>query len=208
MDEISNIEKINKEDYVIFLDNDVIVNGSIAKILDKKFDIGLYVLKKQRLNRSWNWNEIDPSIYYDNELTPYGGEFFAIKASLIKDFLDKLDEIFPIIGMKTEEHYVSYIVSHYLRKSGLRICTVNDFVKRVWTSFKFNNVEESDLKKVLLHMPAEKKFGIKWLSDYIVEGQKLPNQQKLLKMLGIPKRDLIHKTFWICDKLVSKLRGC
>jgi hypothetical protein len=101
----------------------------------------------------------------------YGGEFYAFsgkKNALIlyeeahkamKASISRSQKNLP--KFNTEEHLFSYI----FWKLGIENGNANKYIKRIWTSPIYRNVENSDLELLIWHLPREKKYGIKRLSN-------------------------------------------
>lgn len=127
----------------------------------------------------------------------YGGEFFAATLDNVK----RVNLMFPPVWEammqrfkegKKKFHYEGPTLSYLYYRIG-KFGTAEKFIKRVWTSVKFSNVEARDFDLHIWHVPAEKKEGIALLLNKIVTGtffQK--DDQALVKemggYLGIPKR--------------------
>jgi hypothetical protein len=97
---------------------------------------------------------------------PYcGGEIFAATRHEIKRLAGQIDCVWAHVlatdndTPKEEAHLLSilYAMNNY------EIGTANPFIKRIWTTFKRNNVEASDFDLTVWHLPAEKMFGFRRL---------------------------------------------
>ncbi|MBK6997302.1 MAG: hypothetical protein IPH31_21185 [Lewinellaceae bacterium] len=93
---------------------------------------------------------------------------------------------------KKKFHYEGPTLSYLYYKIG-KFGIADRFIKRIWTSAKFSNVEPRDFDLHIWHVPAEKKEGIALLLKKIEAGgffKKL--EPELVKemggYLGIPKR--------------------
>lgn len=127
----------------------------------------------------------------------YGGEFFAATLEQVK----RINQMFPPVWEammqrfqegKKKFHYEGPTLSYLYYRIG-KFGIADRFIKRIWTSAKYSNVEPRDFDLHIWHVPAEKKEGIALLLKKIVSG-KLFNQsdpdliQEMGGYLGIPKR--------------------
>jgi hypothetical protein len=102
------------------------------------------------------------------------GEFLLSSNSHIKKLYADFLELWPVLlerhekGLKKlneEAHTLSFLYF----KNGWKAAKQNLFMKRIWTNPVFyRNVDPSDLKLTLWHLPAEKTFGIARLYDYLL----------------------------------------
>jgi hypothetical protein len=127
----------------------------------------------------------------------YGGEFFAATLENVKRVNTMFPPVWEAMMQRFKEgkkkfHYEGPTLSYLYYRIG-KFGTAEKFIKRIWTSVKFSNVEPRDFDLHIWHVPAEKKEGIALLLNKIVTGtffQK--DDQALVKemggYLGIPKR--------------------
>lgn len=127
----------------------------------------------------------------------YGGEFFAATLDNVK----RVNQMFPPVWDtmmqrfkegKKKFHYEGPTLSYLYYRIG-KFGTAEKFIKRIWTSIKFSNVESRDFDLHIWHVPAEKKEGIALLLNKIVTGTFFQKDDKALVKemggyLGIPKR--------------------
>ncbi|MES2491750.1 MAG: hypothetical protein V4579_00550 [Pseudomonadota bacterium] len=66
-------------------------------------------------------------------------------------------------GVTTEEHVFS-IVFAVLRG---RVASANHLIKRIWTSPRYSSVAPGDERLLLWHLPAEKRYGLRDLFNYL-----------------------------------------
>lgn len=165
----------NKDDNYIFFDNDVLIHSNLNDIdsLNQKFDYMVYDITHEcKKDNNWivNFNDISESYILDNKFKPIGGEFIAIKGDFISKFIDSFKSIKTINGLYTEEHYLSYLSSYVLKNYNIAFINNDDgVIKRIWTTFKYNNRSEKDIELKILHLPSEKLYGLYWLSKYCIK---------------------------------------
>ena len=121
------------------------------------------------------------------ELSYYGGEFIAVNSKIIPEILSTYKKLWDCnfekylkkdIKLNEEAHFLSLI--YY--KLGMRKSEGNQYIKRIWTSVKYDNAIAEDKNLAIWHLPAEKKYAFgsvfKWLQ------KKERKQSDLIKYLN------------------------
>ena len=201
-------DNINFEDNFIFFDNDVLFNSPLneIKILYDKWDIMVYDISHEYIKgNKWvvNFNNIDNKYLDDNDFKPYGGEFLAIKGSYIKNFFDEFLKVYPQDGLITEEHYISYLVSY--RLSNCKIKLINNYLKRIWSTYRYSNLEDGDYNLNILHLPSEKEYGLYFLNKYLIKSRKY-DKNKVLRYIGLKERYLHLKIIILVKKIIKRAK--
>lgn len=197
----------NKLDKYIFFDNDVFFTKNIDEFINYDFDYLLYDISHEyKVGTKWlNFNGIDIGSFKD-ELIPYGGELFGIRGGEIKYFIEEFNEVKKNTNdLKTEEHFISFLMKDIIKNKKVKISLANDIIKRCWTTLKYNNVERNDYKYPVIHVPSEKEFGIFWYN----KNSFTPNEfdvEKLMKMCGIRERSNRIKIKIVFKKIIQKLK--
>jgi hypothetical protein len=141
-----------------------------------------------------------------------GGEIFAATQGEVNKLGEQVDHVWPRVladdddAPKEEAHLLSilYALNQYA------IGTANAFIKRMWTTFKHNNVSTSDVDLAIWHLPSEKKSGFHRLfSKLKVGGEDYRdlvalgfNSDGYKSTMGIPRR---NPAKWVRD-FTSKAR--
>jgi hypothetical protein len=124
-----------------------------------------------------------------------GGELFAATAAECQRLAAMIDDLWQwqlaqpnIRGFLEEAHFLSILYA----ARGYQNFTANPYIKRMWTTFQFNNLVKEDLKLDIWHLPAEKKSGFRAAFRQLADG-KLPNDPSGLsayfaRAMGIPRR--------------------
>lgn len=198
---------IKPNDNILFFDNDIIFNSSLKdiKCLNEDFDILVYDISSEYIvNNKWmvNFNNIDSKFLEDSKFKPYGGEFLGIKGRYIKEFVEKFKNIYPIQGLITEEHYISYLITYELFSNNVK--NINNNLKRVWTTYRYSNLSKNDYSFNILHLPSEKEYGLYYLSNKIIKCGRY-NKNVALKILGIRDKYIHLQVLTIIKKLKKKL---
>lgn len=108
------------------------------------------------------------------QLSYYCGEFIGVNNNVIPDILKTYHLLWKLNYRKylskqpklnEEAHFLSLI--YY--KLGYTEALANNFIKRIWTSVRYDNACASDYNLTIWHLPDEKKYGFdrifKWLSS-------------------------------------------
>lgn len=136
-------------------------------------------------------------------VTYFGGEFFAATGSKCCALSPRLDALLAVNisrwregrkSIKEEAHLLSLVYAEFGISSG----TANRYIRRIWTTFKYNTAARSDLNLPIWHVPAEKRFGIDRMYklanrrplffDYKLGSAEFPGFAGSL--LGVPRRTL------------------
>lgn len=98
--------------------------------------------------------------------TPYfGGEIFAGTHQQVASLVDALGPIWEQVmaqapdAPREEAHLLSILYALAVYERG----TANRFIRRMWTTFKHNNLTQRDRDLTIWHLPAEKKTGFREL---------------------------------------------
>lgn len=98
-------------------------------------------------------------------MTYYGGEFVALRGDVVRRINDAYPRLWAFNlerfarkepKLNEEAHVMSLLAEHL----GIRNADANRYVKRMWTTPKFNNVRPGDEDYAVWHLPYEKKRGL------------------------------------------------
>ena len=150
-----------------------------------------------------------------------GGEFFAATKPALAEFNRLAREFWPInlerwsagkTCVYTEQHIIALIMCAQRWPVGL----ANDYVARVWTHLRSNNISANTTSMHVLHLPAEKSTGFRYLYDDAIQRDSLYwslNEDDwrgyVLRRLGLPRRSkakLAKDVFHMRGRLMSKLQ--
>lgn len=188
---------VNDDDNYIFLDNDILFNGSIENIVNKDFDYMCYnIIHEFQCENNFNGLDISNNKEISN---CYGGEFFALKGKNISTILNIFKDIYMKYDYFTEEHYLSHILSGE-KKKGKAVVEVNDSLKRCWTTFKYFNGKKEDRALTILHLPSEKEYGLYCCSKRFIKHDEY-NRAAALRLCSVGKRNF----FVCCRKLMKNI---
>lgn len=138
-------------------------------------------------------------------ILPYlGGEFIALDLVHIKEFFLRIERDYAthmsrisagLPSFTEEAHFLSHIFSVLDHPHQ----DASHFVKRIWTMFlKFQNSNQSDKSLLLLHLPAEKNYGIRRLYKMCIGGRKFSDIFEF-STIGIPsnpKNKILRDSSW------------
>lgn len=206
-------DKENTSDNYIFCDNDMLINYDLDRVkeLTKEFDYIAYDVmhecKKDENTGEWlgNFNGMNPKYMDDSKFIHLGGEFFVLKGKYINKFIEKFIENKDQPDLCTEEHYLSYLNAYCLQgANAILLNDDNNLIRRIWTTFKYNNKRKTDTDIKILHLPSEKEYGLNWLSHYLIKNNTY-NKDVALKYNGIPKRKLALSLKLVMCKIIKKI---
>lgn len=197
----------NCDDHYFFFDNDILFNKSLSECINKigEFQYLAYNINHEcvrDIEKPHDFNGIDIN-EFPKEFNFYGGEFFGIKGSEIKEFINKFNEVRLNHSFYTEEHYISYLLSDGI-KDKTQIKEINKYLKRCWTTIKFSNVTNEDSNYTMLHLPSEKQYGLYWYSKILVKNN-IYNPEIALSYCSILKRTIFLKIKCIIKKFKMQL---
>lgn len=210
----------NIEGNYLILDSDCFITKDLTCIfneIEKKkilsFDSGVYTLDypingistKQMRNL---YKEFFGEVSY---LEYKGGEFIAINSDMIPQILYEYKKLWNLnyqkylmreVKLNEEAHFLSLIYAHL----GYEESVGNQYIKRMWTSVRYDNVVASDIELPIWHLPAEKKYGFQTLFQYFktdpVEEQYL---NYLKKVVGISDNRNWRRTKKAIGKMKEKI---
>ncbi|MBR1335192.1 hypothetical protein [Bradyrhizobium ottawaense] len=116
-----------------------------------------------------------------------GGEIFAATQNECKRLASILDDLWLYgKGFREEAHFLSILYATL----GYAMGTADPFIKRMWTTFKHNNIHSGDTELTVWHLPAEKKSGFLELFEGLRDGKLSPADLtgSLGSIMGIPRR--------------------
>ncbi|MEQ1745554.1 MAG: hypothetical protein ABMA02_09015 [Saprospiraceae bacterium] len=123
----------------------------------------------------------------------YGGEVFASTLPAVRQINARMpglwENMLTRYEAKTakfneEAHFLSYFYNK-IRKFG----PLEPFIRRIWTSTRYTDVQASDADLPIWHLPSEKTGGIAILFDWLRANRPLPASITELGMLvGVPVR--------------------
>lgn len=195
-------QAISDQSAFLILDSDCVIRASLEPVFSEIRQQGLLVLPMP-YGEDYDINGITRNdmrrIYADLDGTDtgisplyYGGEVFAATLPVIR----RINAIAPEIWTKMlerhrngqskfneEAHFLSYCY-HKIGRFGL----LERFIKRIWTSAKYNNVQAEDAQLPIWHLPSEKTGGIALLFKYLASGDKRWMSSELGEYVGVPKR--------------------
>jgi hypothetical protein len=205
-------KEVDESDSVIMLDLDCVIVGPLDNFLNilRSKKVLVYDTGYSEDNKSNNVSRQDLKNLFEeieekemsNVPKYFGGELYAVygKSTLTSLYelsrqswdYSKNNWFSRDIKFNTEEHVFNYA----LWKMGVNEGTANKFIKRMWTSWKYRNINNNDALMPIWHVPAEKSFGMIKLSNAILKEGNLIKQKDLPtyvgKYLTIPKRGVIR----------------
>lgn len=189
------------ESALVVLDSDCIINRSLEGLFAEIRQHGLMALPMHfaddyningvtRVDMRQIFATLDGGKDPGHNPEYCGGEIFAATLSTVR----KINQIAPGIWqdmlerhqkglqkLNEEAHFLSYC---YHKIGGWS--TLEKYIKRIWTSPKYTNVQAADFELPIWHLPAEKTGGIALIFKTL--NKKTWSLKELGGVLGIPKR--------------------
>jgi hypothetical protein len=151
--------------------------------------------------------------------TPYyGGEIFAARSDTIGKLAARARALWPQVceqgsaAPREEAHFLSVLYA----LEGIAPATANRYIRRMWTTFRHNNLRRSDADLTIWHLPVEKRTGFADLFARIMRDPALHpardgaamglDRQTYARLMGWPRRSLRKFLRDLCMKLCEKLR--
>lgn len=186
------VTRLNYE-YICFMDSDIFVQRSFDRIWkDASNNIMLYDVNEP--TDGYMVKEMQDFLHTELCHTHYGGEFFAASIVLAKKFVVGCEKVYDEMldagyMTKSGDEFITSIAASRIKQD---IKNAGAYIRRYWTgSYRLicNDYEKNNI--VILHMPAEKEYGIiKLYNKFISKGE-------------VPQKELVWK---ICNFKHSSLR--
>ena len=175
--------ELGSADKFILLDSDCVFTNSADPIFDAIEDAGVLNLnigysRNEKINGITldDMREIYSQIYGE-KISPEkffysGGEFVAMKASLLGSFMSEADSLWSEnferykrgrIKLNEAAHFLSLL---YFRNGKVNDISGKGFIKRMWT-FGARNICDGDENTIIWHLPGEKKYGLPRLFSWL-----------------------------------------
>lgn len=212
--------ELDEDDTLFICDADCICHSSLDKLFNmaRKDGAALYEIIT---DRKYNINGItlpEMNILYkecykeepQREITYYGGELMVFRHDVIKMINREFPKLWQF-NMEfakrskfrlNEEAHVMSILAEALK---IRNDHANKFIKRMWTTPQFNNIEPCDVEYPIWHLPYEKKRGLYRLYKYFIKnGMHITDEKEYLKRAkqytGIPEVTITKR---IADRIIT-----
>jgi hypothetical protein len=120
----------------------------------------------------------------------FGGEFIAGSHALLNEFVGRCEEIHSTLLGKLElyddrgDEQIISEAGHLMRD---RVLTANRYTERYWTGSSFRRVTTHWRydKVAVMHLPAEKRYGLAAAYAYLNRRGRLPGHRTLVRMMGL-----------------------
>lgn len=202
----------------LVLDSDCVWNGTVEAIdrILTRDEYALYTLseaeytegqpingvtRREMAGALSSWREKTGSNGMPAAIHYHGGEIFGATLEMCKELAKEIDELWTwqghtdLVGFKEEAHFLSILYAD----KGFKAFNANAVIKRMWTTFKHNNIVAGDEDRDIWHLPSEKKSGFARLYRKIADGSlsRQPDglKRELRRSMGVPRRGvrkLVH----------------
>lgn len=186
----------------MMLDADVYAMQSVSSIFTDLKDKILFYNHGGTICVSHSYETIDTSLLPNITIKRSGGEFLASNYNNALIFIKLAKQIFTNmfeqnIIVSYGDEYISSIVAKIMKNAYF----IDDSVARCWTG-SYRCIPKSIRNSLILHVPAEKRYGMLKLYKFIVKHGVLPANEYAIKKLHIEKasfprkiKQIIVKTF-------------
>lgn len=149
----------------------------------------------------------------------FGGEIYAATQDTTERIASRAQALWPAVLAQSEgaPHEEAHFLSILYALEGFEAKTANPFIRRMWTTFHYNNLRESDPALTLWHLPAEKRSGFadmfrrivaKPAADPAADTEALGlNVSSYAKTMGWPRRRPIKLVRDLGLKIAEKVRS-
>lgn len=208
------LSKASKElnyDYYAYLDTDVYVQDNFDNIWNEcDYNIQMYDinhgLSSVDSRRVFNeMREFDANLW--GGVTHYGGEFYAANADYTKRFVAECEEVYKQMIAQNfvtsqGDEFISTIAAHRLKEI---VKNAGPYVYRYWTgTYRLISTNYKVSPVVVLHCPAEKKYGIITIFDRYIKRGKLPTNRTVHRLLHLNCPSLLTIVKYIVKKILNK----
>lgn len=184
------VENYNYEFYS-YMDSDVYIQSNFENIwAECSHNILLYDINHGLQVKDYRLFLRDVSNFskISSKITQYGGEFFAASKENAKIFISECYNIYS--KMITEHFHTNYgdefIISLAAFYNKPLIKNAGAYIYRFWTgTFRLTSTCFSSNPVAIIHVPAEKKYGMLKIYKYFLKRNKLPPNRKAYKFLSL-----------------------
>lgn len=154
---------------------------------------GITLEQMTRLYEDCYQEKASQPIYY------YGGEFFALRGDIVKKVNAAYQPLWKYNLQRFEEereklNEEALFFSVLAERLNIRNNIGNKYIRRMWTSPKYNNIEATDAQLAIWHLPYEKKRGLYYLFRLLQKQPFIEDETAFWKKAsfytGIPKVSL------------------
>lgn len=197
-------------DYYSYLDSDVYVQGSFDNIWEEcDYNIQMYDINHVYTTSCKGiFNEIRE---FDANLrggvTHYGGEFYAANADHTKQFVAECEDVYKQMVARNfvtsqGDEFISTIAAHRLKEI---VKNAASYIFRYWTgTYRLISTNYKVSPVVVLHCPAEKKYGIITIFDRYIKRGKLPTNRTAHRLLHLNYPSLLTIVKYIVKKILNR----
>lgn len=188
---------------LVLLDSDCIVRKSLDELFQTIYELGSIRLDigssdynpQQRINGR---TQAELAAYCNTkfgtdlrEVSYSGGEIVGVTTNEASRIISIFETIWPDIKVGCENSPLeeAHALSCIYELSKLPQNSAGPFIRRIWTSLRYSNVQVTDLGLAIWHLPSEKIFGFPRLDKLIRDGADV-SKVDIAKVMGLPRRNL------------------
>ncbi len=170
----------------LMIDSDVFVQNSISMLWNWTPDY-LVMFDTSETTQRWQ-NEMHAYLGNKTYVTHWGGEFIAGSHEIMQNFIEICGCIFNNMQKKnfTTIHGDEFIESIAIHTSNIKVKHAGLFMYRFWTRTDYRVQTVLPVGGIsVLHVPAEKEYGMLKIFKYISLKGTIPSQRKVQRILHL-----------------------
>lgn len=173
----------------MYLDSDVVIQKSLDDIFEQCDNhMMMFNLNTMESEEEKNHFLMEVVGFNGNQnVNHYGGEFFAANKKATMDFSESALRVFNrmLHSKYVTSHGDEFITSITAVEYSDRICDAKDYITRLWTG-TYRQISNNFRMVPILHLPAEKEYGMLDLYDkYVLREKSFPKGDDLYKICHI-----------------------
>lgn len=176
-----------------------------GRILLYDFGHGLHIEHYRHIVSEFEAFRSDSLTVGGGKLTHYGGEFFAAGAEAARQFADRCEAVYEEMRRRgfVTTHGDEFIVSLAAEDLKTQVKNAAPYVFRFWTgTFRLVSTCYAVNPVHVLHVPAEKEYGMLRLYDRYMRHGRVPSRRAVWRTLH-----LTHRSLRTClAQMIKKLR--
>ena len=198
-------------DYYAYMDSDVYVQGDFDNIWREcDYNMQMYDIN-EGLNSADYCRVLNEFTAFDTSIkggiTHYGGEFYAATSSHAKLFVAECERIYKEMlernfSTTQGDEFITSIAAYRLKSI---VKNAAPYVYRFWTgTYRLINTNYKLSPVVVLHCPAEKKYGIITIFRRYISKGKIPSNRVVHRLLHLNTPSLLTIIKIIVKKILNK----
>lgn len=208
------VENLEYEKYLI-IDADTVTVASYNELWQEcEYGLMLYNVGHSIGHRERQFIIRDYEKLYPTEkrnIIHYGGEFIAGTREILKSFIGNAEGVYKKISESDyniadnigDETITSIVATHMKN-----VVPAHPYICRYWTGrFYLVSTNHKYNPVVIWHIPNEKENGFLKIFDYLLKKNRLPSNEKMAQILGLPNTKRIFYGCYVIKAGIKKILG-